>query len=168
MRKTSITATGRLLTCAALALGLTGLRATVARAQDTEVTKTREVNNEWTSTDTSPCTNESVNLQGKEVLVTKEKTSAGKTTFKFTSHQSGSGTGQNTGDRYKYSNRTENEMRTSTCKFTTRFEILKKIIRVDCPEWRNDDFFLHHLETMKVDNCRVTQVSQEKIKSRCK
>lgn len=163
-----MTATGRLLTCAALAIALSGVSPTLARATDPEGTKTREVNNEWTGTDSSPCTGESINLEGKEVLTTRQRDSGGKTYFKHTSYQSGTGTVPNSPNRYKYSNFAENEFRTTSCKFTSRFENRKKIMRVNRQPLSNDDYFLYHMETHKFDQCQLIQVDREKTKSGCK
>jgi hypothetical protein len=170
MSTTSITATGRRLTCAALTLGLIGVGVTSARAHETEVTRTKNVNSDWTGSDFSPCTGEQINIQGKETTTSTERQTPGKTYFKFTSVQSGTGTGTQfqPANQYKYSNRTVNEMRSSACRFTSRFENMKKIIRTNCPERRNDDYFLHHMESHKVDNCTLTRVDREKTKSRCK
>jgi hypothetical protein len=164
---TSITATGRLLRCAALALALLGLGATVARAHDPEVSRT--VNNDFNITETSPCTNEAIDIQGRQIIRETEKGSPpGKVHSIFKVDESGTGTGQVTLDRYKFSNSTENEFRSSTCKFNSRFEIRKEIIRVDRSKLRRDDFFLHQLVTLKIDSCRLTTVSQDRLKTTCK
>jgi hypothetical protein len=167
MSTTSITATGPLLRCAALAVALMSLSTTVARARDTEVT--RIVNEDFSTTANSPCTGEGIDIQGKQVIrETLKGSPRGMVNSNIKIDESGNGIGQVTLDRYKFSNSTDNDFRSSTCKFTSRFETRTKIIRVDRPEFRRDDFFLDQRVTVTIENCRMTTVSKDRLKTTCK
>jgi hypothetical protein len=167
MSTTSFTATEQLLRCAALALALMSLGAAVARAHDTEVTRT--VNKDFSTTANSPCTGEGIDIQGEQVIRETVKSSPpGKVNSNIKIDESGKGIGQVTLDRYKFSNSTDNDFRSSTCRFTSRFETRTKIIRVDRPESRSDDFFLDQMVTVKIENCRMTTVSKDRLKTTCK
>src|SRR5439155_24548627 len=117
VRETAQTPSRRVLLLAACAAWLFHAAwAPDALAQSTSKTKTK--NTAFTTTVTSPCTNETVNIDGKEDVQTQTQQEGSRTRIMFKLHENGKGVGQSSLAQYQYLNMAQNtSVSSTTCTF---------------------------------------------------
>jgi len=125
-----------------------------ALAQTTSKSKTK--NAAFTTTVTSPCTGEQVNIDGKEDLQTQTQQNGNLTKFTFKDHQSGKGVGQVSAAQYQYLNMSGNASVSSTsCTFYLRVTSNQHLVRQGNRPPRPDDFFAQSRLLITMTNCEA-------------
>jgi hypothetical protein len=152
-------------TCAA-GLFLTAL-APNALAQSTSKTKTKD--NAFTTTVQSPCTGETVNIDGQEDVQTQTQQNGNLTKITFKDHQSGKGVGQASLAQYQYLNVSGNTSVSSTsCTFYVRMTSKQHLIRQGNKPPKPDDFFAQSRLLIRVTNCEADPTVESFDAAECK
>jgi hypothetical protein len=149
------------LVCAASVIG-----AASASAQGTEVTRTKDHNQDQTLSDVNPCNGHPVSGQGHANVRSTEKSSASGTDFTFHVFENGQLTadGDST-ERYQYTFSNSSRFRSSTPNFTFTLQTRKHIVREGRPAGQTRDSYF---EYSKYTFSAATPPSSEKIKVDCK
>jgi hypothetical protein len=125
-----------------------------ALAQSTSKTKTK--NKDFTTTVTSPCTGEQVNIDGKETVQTQNQQNGNITKFTFKQNQSGKGVAQTSLAQYQYLNMSGNTSVSSTsCTFYLRITSKQHLVRQGNKPPRPDDFFAQSRLLITMTNCEA-------------
>lgn len=154
------------LACAGLVvLGSLVCAATSAQAQ-TEVTRTREHNQDATLADTNPCNGLIVSGQGHSNTQFTERSSTSGSDVTFKSFENGQLTAEgNPTMRYQYSFSNSGRFRSSTPNYKFTTQIRKHIVRQGPHQGQpNDSYFFYENITFTPH----TDPSREKIKVECK
>src|SRR5206468_2563222 len=102
------------------------------------------------------CTNETVNIDGKEDVQTQTQQEGSRTRITFKLHENGKGVGQSSLAQYQYLNMAQNtSVSSTTCTFYVRFTSKEHLIRQGNRPPTPDDFFAKSRLLIRMTNCEA-------------
>ena len=108
----------------------------------------------------NPCSGESVNINGKEDLHVQIRNSPG--AFKLLNHESGTGTGIQTGAQYQYEDSSDVQFQGDRNPSYSHLMFKKHLIRTGTPGTLPDDFFMNVKFFCNAQGlCSITGVSTD-------
>jgi hypothetical protein len=148
-----------LATCAA---GLF-LAAWAPNAYAQKTSKTRDVNKEFQTTLDSPCTHETVDIEGRQVTQTKTQQNGNLTKFTFKVETNGKGLGRPVPQKeYRYLQMAQDiSVSSSTCTFYVRNTSREHLIRQGNRPQIADDFFAKSRFLLKMTKDCQTELTVE-------
>lgn len=151
------------LVCAASVMG-----APDALAQSTS--KSRTMTKDFTASPKSPCTNEDVNVEGRQVVQSQSQQNGSMTRFTFKVHQSGKGVGAVTMAQYQYQEMAAQNttINSTAANFYFRQTFRTHLIRNGPQPLIPDDFFARGVLLIRVTNGQAEPTIESFAADECK